>query len=287
MIAGKDELIRYWSAIYKLAAPYLARRPLKWAWRGANGKPAFHHGDPPVLPSAVHLISWTRVNSTRVMRPWVDSLDGVHGLVNIGALELHEFGCGVGDLNHPDRLAFNLKAGDGFAWDRTLESALKLEHLLRRHALRSEPRVSGTGELHVIVPLEGQAWTWDRAKSFVSAIGQQLVDSDPVQHMTNSKEDRRGRLLIDCLRSSYGQTLIAAYSPALPSNIRELRSSLPVVCPVTWEQVERGISPTPHTVESMILEAQSAVSRPGDRSKRAAPRRPGAARPSRRKSRAN
>ena len=47
------------------------------------------------------------------MRVWVDDLAGLHGLVEMGAVEWHPWNATVDDIEHADRLVFPVPASNG------------------------------------------------------------------------------------------------------------------------------------------------------------------------------
>jgi hypothetical protein len=56
---------------------------------------------------------------------------GLLGLVAMDAVEVHPWNATVDDLEHPDRLVFDLDPGDGVAWDFVVETAMKMRDLLK------------------------------------------------------------------------------------------------------------------------------------------------------------
>ena len=57
------------------------------------------------------------------MRVWVDDVEGLVGLVAMGAVELHPWAATVDDIEHADRLVFDLDPGPGVAWEFVVETA--------------------------------------------------------------------------------------------------------------------------------------------------------------------
>jgi bifunctional non-homologous end joining protein LigD len=78
------------------------------------------------------------------------------GLVGIGAVELHPWNATVDDIEHADRLVFDLDPGKGIAWEFVCDTAFELRRLLKDQRLASWPKVTGGKGLHVIVPVQAK-----------------------------------------------------------------------------------------------------------------------------------
>ncbi|MGD9882486.1 MAG: DNA ligase D [Reyranella sp.] len=206
----KAALTAYWKKVGKEALVHLARRPLDLV-------PA----DPSVeVPKAVQ-----RIAVGDGHRLWIDSVDGLLGLVGIGAVELHPWNATVDDLDHPDQLVFAITADRGKDWQRIVASALRLRALLQAEGLESWPRLSGGPELHVMVPIEPEL-TWLEAQRYSKDIAGRLADA-----------------AVDCRYNARGTAAIGAFSPrALPG--------FPIAAPLDWEGLERGVDPAGFTLKS-------------------------------------
>jgi bifunctional non-homologous end joining protein LigD len=89
------------------ALKYLGRRPLKLV-RHVHGTTFYHKGALPQIPDSVHQLTIAKREGGEGVRLWVDSVDGLLGLVAMGAVELHPWNATVDDVEHPDRLVFDL-----------------------------------------------------------------------------------------------------------------------------------------------------------------------------------
>lgn len=257
------DLDAYWRTAWSLALPYVARRPLRLRFV-RDGRREFRHwaGPPAQLLSAasVNWVSWTRDDGTVVPRPWLDGrtlLEGLLALAAAGGVELHDFGCTVDDLDHPDRLAFNLRPDPHVDWREVVECALRLRTLLGRLGFTAAARVSGGREMHVVVPLGRRRWSWEKALDAARLVAQQLVVTDRLYTTEAGSQDRTGRILIDYRRNFRSNTLIVPYSPVATAGF-------PVAHPVTWDEVGDGISPTAFTMATVMAEA-GATRRPMSR----------------------
>jgi bifunctional non-homologous end joining protein LigD len=148
-------------------------------------------------------------------RFWIDSVVGLLGLVEMGAVELHAANVTIDDLERPDMLVFSVTSAD---------AALRLSTLLKTEGLESWPKLTGSRELHVMVPIEP-----DLSAAEALRYSEQLAG-------------RLAKANIDCRHNKPGATAIAAFSPrSLPG--------FPIAAPVEWAAVQRGIAPDAFTME--------------------------------------
>src|SRR5262249_10302075 len=134
VVPTKAALTAYWKKAAKEALAYLGRRPLKLV-RHVAGTTFFHKGPLPPVPPAVHQLHIERTTGGEGIRLWVDSLEGLLGLLEMGVIELHPWGATVDDIEHPDLLAFSLEPDEANGWTVVAEAALKMRDLLQAETL--------------------------------------------------------------------------------------------------------------------------------------------------------
>jgi bifunctional non-homologous end joining protein LigD len=240
---SKEELAAYWRKVAKRALPYLGGRPLKLV-RHTRGTIFYHKGRLPPIPDSVHQLRIEKREGGEGVRVWVDDLAGLLGLVEMDVVELHPWAATVDDIEHPDRLVFDLDPGAGVAWDFVIETAGKLRELLRAEGFDSWPKLTGGKGLHLMVPI-ARGMSHDAARAYCKRLAQRLEATDPGRYTTSSAPaNRRGRIYLDHLRNGRGTTAIGAYSP-------RVREGFPIAAPVTWAQVERGIRPDAFTIAQL------------------------------------
>ncbi len=239
-LPSQEDLAAYWKKVAAPALAYLGRRPLKLVRRVAS-EVAFHYGPLPPVPEAVHQIRVEKRSGGEAMRLWVDSLEGLLGLLAIDVVELHPWGATVDDIERPDMLAFALEPGDGVELPFVVETALRMRDLLKVEELDSWPKLTGTG-VHVMVPVEPDL-NWDEAHRYSQGLAQRLAATATDRYVTTAlRAQREGRLFINWLCNSRGSTTIGAYSPVA-------RPGAPVAAPVAWRDLERGVRPDAFTLK--------------------------------------
>jgi bifunctional non-homologous end joining protein LigD len=164
----------------------------------------------------------------------IDGLEGLLALVQAGVVEIHPWGSTVDHLEKPDRLIFDLDPGEGVPWGAVIEAARDVRARLEGEGLKSFVKTSGGKGLHVVVPLEPRT-DWDTAKAFTASIATGMAKSRPDRYLaTMAKKARTGRIFIDYIRNSRGQTAVSAYSTrAFPEAT--------VSTPLDWSELSEGI----------------------------------------------
>ncbi|MDG4910015.1 DNA ligase D [Mesorhizobium sp. WSM4898] len=245
---SKDELVRYWSLVADQALVHLGRRPLKLV-RHAFGATFYHKGPLPEIPAAVHQLRVEKREGGEGTRVWVDDLDGLLGLVEMDAVELHPWNATVDDIEHADRIVLDLDPGEGVEWAQVTETALALRDIMAASGLESWPKVTGGKGIHLLAPLAAKM-THDRARQLARSIAQVLADAEPDRYLLSAAPAaRKGRIFIDYLRNGRGNTAAGAFSP-------RARPGFPIAHPVTWVQVERRIRPDAFTMDHPFRAAQ-------------------------------
>jgi bifunctional non-homologous end joining protein LigD len=207
-----------------------------------RGTTFYHMGKLPTVPGAVHTLAIEKREGGEGTRLWVDNLDGLLGLVEIGAVELHPWNASIDDIEHPDLLVFDLDPGEGMAWELVIETALTLRRMLQDEGLEPWPKLTGGKGLHLMAPLD-RSIDHDQARAYAKRIAQRLAATAPGRYtLSSAPEKRAGRIFIDYLRNGRGTTAVGAWSP-------RARARFPVAAPVSWRQVQNGIHPDAFTME--------------------------------------
>ncbi|WP_182356592.1 non-homologous end-joining DNA ligase [Komagataeibacter europaeus] len=238
----KAGLADYYKAVWPRMAPFIIDRPLallrcpegiegprffqKNAWKGMNAH-IVALDDPQGAPRG-HLIG-------------IHDLDGLMGLVQGAALEIHPWQASCHDWERPDQLVMDLDPGEGVGWGAVIAAARAVRARLEASGLAAFVKTSGGKGLHVIAPLEPVA-DWAGAKTFAHALAQDMAADSPDRFITTvSRAKRHGRILLDYLRNQRGATSVAPYST-------RARSGAPISMPVSWAELDALTGPAQFTV---------------------------------------
>jgi bifunctional non-homologous end joining protein LigD len=242
----KGDLARYYETVAAHALPHLAHRPLTLLRcpEGQGAQCFFQKHVGSGVPETVGTAEVAEKEGGTGTYLLIEDAAGLAGLVQMGVLEIHPWGGTVDDIEHPDRLIFDLDPDVGLAWDRIVEAALGLRRLLGEIGLESFPKTTGGKGLHVVLPVKPELG-WDEAKGFTKAVAEAFAVAEPRRYTAvMSKRARKGRLFIDYLRNGRGNTAVGAFST-------RARPGATVSVPVSWDEVERGIRSDAFTIETL------------------------------------
>jgi DNA primase len=210
---SKNQLAVYWTRVAHRALGYVARRPLELV-RDASGPL-------PVLPECVRVWRPQGFMGDAALPVWIDDLEGLLALANIGTIELHLWNCTIDEPNVPDLMVFEL---EGIEWHAVTQAALALRKTLAGDGLKSWPNLTGTNSIQVIASLQDRV-TYDLAQRYSVAVAERVMAQNPAND---------GRLLIHTEANYRTRTTIAPYSP-------RARPGFPIAAPVSWNRVARGV----------------------------------------------
>src|SRR5262249_15161977 len=231
----KEGLAEYYLAVADRMLPHIAGRALTLVrCPDGRGKPCFYQRHPSEgMPEGIREQP-IRESDGVFKSISIDGLDGLIGLVQIGALEIHTWGSRLDKPEQPDRIVFDLDPDEGLPWPAVVAAAKEVRQRLAELGLKSFLKTTGGKGLHVVAPIR-RGPDWDEIKAFTKAVVEQLAGDAPDRYTANmSKAKRRGRIYVDFLRNQHGATFIAPYST-------RAKPGAPVSTPLFWEELDQGV----------------------------------------------
>ncbi len=231
----KEGLAEYYLAVSDWMLPHVAGRALTLLrCPNGRGKPCFYQRHPGEgMPAGIREVPVTEADGIYESIS-IDDVEGLIGLVQIGALEIHTWGSRLDRTEQPDRLVFDLDPDEGLPWARVVEAAKIVRERLRDLGLESFLKTTGGKGLHVVVPIR-RGPDWDEVKAFTKAVVDRAAGEDPARFTGNmSKVRRKGRIYIDYLRNQRTATFIAPYST-------RAKPGAPVSVPIAWHELDEGV----------------------------------------------
>jgi bifunctional non-homologous end joining protein LigD len=237
----KGELAHYIAAVAPLMLPYVAKRPLAIVRcpAGSRGQCFFQKHGGQMMPDVVNEIMVPEGSGTGdvdKMGIMVDDAAGLVGVVQMGVLEIHPWGCAPGKPDTPDRIIMDLDPAADVSWQRVCDAARMVRARLKEDGLESFVKSTGGKGLHVEFPIDPsggkKAATWDAVKTYARELAEEMERNDPKSFTSNSrKSDRKGKIFVDYLRNGRGATAIAPYS-------MRARPTGTVSVPLAWDEID-------------------------------------------------
>lgn len=242
----KRGLAEFYAGIAEHLLPGVIGRPLSLVrCPDGAGQECFFQKHPMTgMPDAIRIGDARAARGSRQQYVYVDDIEGVIGLVQMNVIEIHPWGSTIADLEHPDRLVFDLDPDSGVEWPRVRDAARLVRERLQAVGLESFLRTTGGKGLHVVVPLNPRP-DWETAKAFAHALARTLEQNSPKDFVSVATKNRRtGRIFVDYLRNARGSTAVASYCV-------RARPGAGVATPLTWDELSRIRSGAHYTVSNI------------------------------------
>jgi bifunctional non-homologous end joining protein LigD len=244
----KGDVIQYYRSIHKYILPYLKDRPQSLR-RNPNGitDSGFFQKE-----AGENIPSWIKTEKIRAESANRDidyiicnDLPTLLYLNNLGCIELNPWNSRIQKPDYPDYLIIDLDPSEKNTFDQVIDTAHVIHDLLNKTEVPSYCKTSGASGLHIYVPLHAQ-YTYDQIRSFAEIIvrmtGEQLPKITTVER---DLKKRKGRIYLDYLQNSKGQTLASVYS------LRP-KPGAGVSTPLEWKEVKRGLHPSDFNIHNTL-----------------------------------
>ena len=235
----KQVLADYLWAVAERMLPHIAHRPLSLV-RCPEGaaKPCFYQKHVNhMLPPGVGSVD-VPDKKTGVIEPYItlDTKEALAGLAQMGVLEVHPWGSTNDDLEHADRLIFDLDPDESLAWRDVTMAADEVRKRLKARGLESFLKTTGGKGLHVVVPTEAK-FDWATVKEWAYRFVLEMERAAPTKYLSKmTKAARVGKIYLDYLRNERGATAVAPYSS-------RAREGLGVSMPLAWSELHAAERP--------------------------------------------
>lgn len=234
----KQMLADYYWAVASEMLPHIADRPLSLVrCPDGSGKPCFYQKHAShALPDGVGSVDVA--DKSGKVEPYItlSTAEALAGLAQMGVLEVHPWGSRNEDLEHPDRLIFDLDPDEALGWDVLAAAAAEVRKRLKAIGLESFLKTTGGKGLHVVVPIAAKL-DWPAAKEFAHGFVNAMESKNPSLYLTKmTKAARKGKIYLDYLRNERGATAVAPFSP-------RARAGCPVSLPLKWSDLKLAERP--------------------------------------------
>ena len=252
----KGDVLEYYNSISKYLLPYLKGRPqsLKRNPNGILDKGFFHKDAGDKAPEWVeHVKLYSESTKKDIDYIVCNNKATLFYLNNLGCIEINPWNSRLNHLDHPDYLVMDIDPSDNNTFEDVIETARVVKGVLDKAQAVCYCKTSGATGLHVYVPLHA-AYHYDQVRSFAEIIAtltqEQLPQSTTLERALSK---RNGRIYVDYLQNSRGQTLASVYS------LRPVPQAS-VSTPLDWKEVKPGLHPS----QFNILTVTKRVNKTGD-----------------------
>jgi bifunctional non-homologous end joining protein LigD len=157
----------------------------------------------------------------------------------------------VGSSGQIDHIAIDLDPPEDLPYARVLDVARWVRDALVALKATGFAKTSGAGGLHVYVPMP-PGTSYESGLLFAQIVATMVAERHPKQATIERSIKARGRrIYVDYMQNGLGKTLASAYS----ARASEFAG---VSTPITWEEVEQGVSPRDFTVANFDERIRSA-----------------------------
>jgi len=241
-VLTKGDLFRHYVRVAPMILPVLADRPLvmKRYPNGIAGAPFYQHRAPDKVPAGVRI---DRVTTGSETRPHLigGSLTTLLYTAQLGSISQDPWFSRVQSAGEIDHIAIDLDPPEDLPFARVLDVARWVRDALAALKAPGFAKTSGAGGLHVYVPMP-PGTSYDSGFLFAQIVATTVAERHPKEATIERSIKARGRrIYVDYMQNVLGKTLASAYS----ARASEFAG---VSTPITWEEVEEGVSPRDFTV---------------------------------------
>jgi bifunctional non-homologous end joining protein LigD len=229
----KGELAAYYEAVAPLMLTFAANRPVSLVRcpQGRAKKCFFQKHDSGSFGDHVFHVPITEKDGGVEDYIFLKDAEGLLACVQMGTIEFHGWGSRADDVEHPDRMVFDLDPDEGLDFEDVKRAARDIRRRLSDIGLVSFAMLSGGKGIHVVVPLT-PGHDWEAHKGFSHRFAEAMATIEPERFVaTMSKAKRKGKIFIDYLRNQRGSTAVMPYSA-------RARAGAPVAVPISWDELD-------------------------------------------------
>ncbi len=228
----KADLVGHYRRVGERMIGHVAGRPLTLHRfpRGIAAKGFLQKNAADHFPPSIRRVEVPKREGGVTTYPVVDEPEHLAYLANQNTVTFHVWTSRMPDLEHPDRVIFDLDPADG-DWEAARRAAAVVRDYLDGIGLPTAPMTTGSNGYHLVSRIE-PAIHVDDLSDFARTAAALAARRHPDLLTDEFRiEKRRGRVYVDWLRNRFGQTGVAAWS-------LRARPEAPVAVPFRWEELD-------------------------------------------------
>jgi bifunctional non-homologous end joining protein LigD len=238
----KGDLFRHYIRVSPYILPALADRPLvmKRYPNGVTAKPFYQHRAPDKVPPGVRIAEAESETETRA-HIIGGNLETLLYTAQLASISQDPWFSRVQSPTIVDHVAIDLDPPDNAPFRRVLDVACWVREELDALKAPGFPKTSGSGGLHIYIPMPPDT-AYEAGLLFCQIVATMVAKKHSRSATVERAIKARGsRIYVDYLQNIRGKTLASVYSP-------RASEFAGVSTPLTWEEVERGVSPKDFTI---------------------------------------
>jgi bifunctional non-homologous end joining protein LigD len=235
----KQMLVDYYLAVAPLMLPHVTGRPLSLVRcpNGAGQKCFYQKHLGPGMPPGIDGVEIPdRKGKGTETYVTVEGEQSLAGLAQMNVLEIHPWQSTNDDLEHPDRIIFDLDPDEAVSWATLCDSAQEVRGRLKQLGLQSFVKTTGGKGLHVVAPIK-PTLEWEQVKALTHEFALQMEKDNPKLYISKmTKAARTNKIFVDYLRNEREATAVAPYSS-------RARLGMAAALPLEWTELKGGKAP--------------------------------------------
>lgn len=242
----KGDVIDYYRSIAKVILPYLKDRPenLNRHPNGIHGESFYQKDVDHQGPDWVRTIGIHSESNNKTVRYLIcDDEATLTYMANLGCIEINPWHSRSEAIGHPDYCLIDLdpQVKD---FDLVIETAQVVHKILEKAGAKHYVKTTGKRGIHILIPL-GAQYTYEESRHFAELVVNLVHAELPkTTSLERHPAKRRGKIYLDYLQNSKGQTMAAPYC------LRPVEG-LQVSTPLDWSEVKPGMRPSDFTVHNI------------------------------------
>lgn len=229
----KGEVCAFYREVEGWILPWLVDRPLTLQ-RFPQGieKPGFMQKNTGKgFPDFIERFELPKQGGGTVDYPLIRDGEGLAYLANQNTITFHIPLFRASDLEHPDRMVFDLDPDEGDV-EGVRFAARTTRDFLGKLGVETWLMTSGSKGYHLVAPLAPTVG-FDQLGRFAQSVASLLARAQPDKLTIEFlKKERKGRVFLDWMRNHFGPTAVSPYS------LRP-RPGAPIAMPIKWSDLER------------------------------------------------
>jgi bifunctional non-homologous end joining protein LigD len=242
----KGDVIDYYRRMAPFILPYLKDRPqsLHRHPDGMGGQSFFQKNVDHLVPGWVRTtVVYTESEEKDYLYLLCQDEATLVYMANLGCIEINPWHSRVPHLEAPDFMVLDIDPLD-VPFVEVVRTAVETREVLRRAGVEGFCKTSGATGLHIYVPL-GAQYSYEQSTQFAKLVNLLVHARLPdTTSMERNPGKRRGKVYLDYLQNSRGQTLAAPYS------LRP-RKGATVSTPLAWSEVDGSLDPSKFTINTI------------------------------------